>query len=295
MATQIVGDLTFVGELRVRVESAGFTDDAATFLSCRGTRGLMVFGITSPHPPQLWIRSPMIHFDGVVEAAGSGDVSAWKVGCLQSISHAHWVAHYVNGQELKYRLNTDHGPLKDGMVGSLFYEDCAKLSESRNPLLHTIAIRDADALQMTFWTEYSGDPSRPDAPGSKGNQLVRTSGLCHFRTFLAAVNKSAKVIVTLAECRWTVNWEGDYDHAALRWTPRSSPEMISHEVIDAASLHEDPARSSEPLPFSLLLDKAERFFEVETRDGWVLSRKSLPDPECRDRPTNRRWGELDAL
>jgi len=291
MATQRLGNLTFVGELRVRVESAGFTDNAATFLSCRSRCGLVVFGITSRYPPQLWIRSPMIHFDGVVGAAGPGDVSAWKVGCLQSISHAHWVGHYANGQEVKYRLNTDEGPLKDGMAGSLFYEDCGRLGESGDPFLSTITIHDADALQMAFWLEYSGDPYRPHAVGAKGNHLVRTSGLCHYRTFLAAVKKSANVLVILAECRWAVNWEGDYDHVAFEWTPHSSPEMISHEIIDAATLHEHLACSHDRLPFSLLLAKAEQFLEVETRDGWMICRESLPDPECRDRPTNRRWGE----
>jgi hypothetical protein len=279
------------GGLKVRVETAGFTDDADTLLRSRGTVGKVVFGVTRRNPPKLWIRTPMIHFDGFV-AAGGPDLNGWKAGYLQCITQDSWTGHYADGKEVKYRLNTDRGPLKDGMANSLFYENYAWLNEFQNPKQEPIHLHDADALRVMFWTEYSGDPFHPSATGSRGNLLVMTSGSCHFRTFFGAVNKPKRLIVTLAECRWTVTFDGKFDFANQQWTPRGSPEMIDFKLFDAAATYRNPG-SSAALPFSLLLDVATQYVEIETPNGWLPCNLETcqPDPTRRDLPTHRRWGE----
>jgi hypothetical protein len=287
MATQTVGDLTFTGTLEVSVHGSLHPGD--NFLRTKKRHDRSVYGIIS-ETEQLWISTPVIHFRGVVEGEGASDLSAWKVTFLQSISHAHWVGHYANGQEVRYRLNTDNGLLKDGKDDTLYYHGAVPLKVRGDSPVRRSVVNTEDFPVMSFWGTYSGDPSRPDGPGAEGNHLVRTSGLSRFRMFLAVVNEAAKQIVTLAECEWVVNWDGKYDHASGDWRPTSFPEMLAHEPVnDAAALYFAPAPES--VPFSLLLDAATQFFEIETPGGWVLSRNSLPDPECKDRPTKRRWGD----
>jgi hypothetical protein len=292
MAKQEVDGLHFSGTLNVRIAKAGLPSDAKTFLRSQKSHGLISYGIMARRPPQLWIRTPTIHFSGEVGVESLGDLPDWKVGFIQSISEANYIGHYANGQHLKYRLNTDSGPLKDGISNSLFYRNNDWLRETANPLVRSSTLHDDDAPEMAFWTHFSGDSSRPHALGATDNPLVRSSGVTKFRTFLAAVNKRAKIVATLAECRWLVSWAGDFDHAAEQWLPRSSFEMIDYELLDTGTSHRNPAASPEPPPFSLFLDKAERSFEIETAEGWMPCsiENSLPAPDRRDLPTLRRWG-----
>jgi hypothetical protein len=70
------------------------------------------------------------------------------------------------------------------------------------------------------------------------------------------VNESARVVVTLAECRWDLTWSGEYDFDARKWRPSGQAPILTHEIIDQAGLYENPASGSEPPPFSLFLDAA---------------------------------------
>src|SRR5436309_2740793 len=119
MATLSVGDLKFTGTLEVSIHpTQHLTPDG--FLQTKKRYVLSVYGIICK-TKQLWICAPTIHFRGVVECESPGDLSAWKVAFLQSISHANWAGHYANGQMVNYRLNTDSGILKDGKPESLYY------------------------------------------------------------------------------------------------------------------------------------------------------------------------------
>src|SRR6516164_8131389 len=115
MAAQKFGRLIFRGILTVRLEQAperigvvpGPAQQATWTLPFR-------YGTTATPIDTLKIDAPQIRFKCNVTARGTGNVDDWESGILQSISHASWVAQYLNGAQLKYRLDTDHGLVRDG-------------------------------------------------------------------------------------------------------------------------------------------------------------------------------------
>jgi hypothetical protein len=281
-------DLVFGGTLAVTLDVAGYPDYPDGFLVDHGQVGLARFGTTRQAPQSLWLGPPRILFNCKAVASGTGELTAWRVGLLQRISHASWSGYYANGERLRFRLNTDHGPLKDGRSGSLWYRWTRRFEPGSTPGFLEAVFDDEDSTQAMFWREFSGDPFDPQA-GTPG-RLVRTEGEWRFRTFLAAVNESARVVVTLAECHWDLTWCGEYDFDARSWRPSGSGSMITHREFDQAGVYQNPVAAASPLPFSLFLDAALQTWEVETLQGWVLCRKCRPTPDAEDRPTFVRWG-----
>jgi hypothetical protein len=287
MATQQWGDIVFGGALSVTLSVPPYPDYPDGFLIDRGETGLTRFG-TTRHPPQsLWIGPPRILFT-CKAAGGGGGLAPWRACLLQSINHSTWSGHYANGERLSFRLNTDYGPLKDGRSGSLFYRWTRRFEPGSAPGILEASFEDDDATQAMFWREFSGDPFNPQA--GTPSRLLRTEGDWRFRTFLAAVNESARVVVALAECRWDLTWSGEYDYDAKSWRPSGSGGVLTYQIIDQAGVYENPASASEPPPFSLFLDAASQTWQVETPQGWVLCRKCRPTPDAIDAPAFEKWG-----
>jgi hypothetical protein len=289
MATQECGDLRFGGELAVTLDTALLPEYPDGFLVDARQAWLMRFGITRRQPQCLWIGPPKVCFAGKVTVGGTGHLSQWKAGLLQSISHATWSGYYTNNQELHFRLNTDAGLLKDGSDDSLFFR-YPRDFEAGSSSICQVEINDSDSAQATFWREFSGDPRRPheDAAGSLG-RLARTQGQWHFQTFLAAVNHAARLVMTLAECHWSISWNGVYDYQAGAWHSEGNGEMIAHTEVDRAELYEIPSASPSPTPFSLLMDAARRSWQVQTATGWMPCRDCRPVADTADEPTSRKW------
>jgi hypothetical protein len=288
MAVQQWQDIVFGGALDVTLDVPPYPDYPDGFLVDRGQEGLARFGTTRHAPQSLWIGPPRIIFKCKAVAGGTGDLSPWRACLLQSISYATWSGHYANGERLSFRLNTNNGLLKDGRSGSLFYRWPHRFEPGSTPDILEVEFVDEDATQAMFWREFSGDPFNPQA--GTPSSLTRTEGEWRFRTFLAAVNELARVVVTLAECHWNLMWCGEYDCDARLWRPSATGSVLTHQEVDQARLYENPASASEPPPFSLFLDAALQTWQVKTAQGWVLCRRCRPTPGADDAPTFQRWG-----
>lgn len=290
MATQSYGDLTFAGRLQVELDDAEEPTYPDGFLITAHRTGHICFG-TTRHPPQgLWIGAPTIQFIGKVAAAGTGNPGLWKIGVLQCISQATWTGHYTNGEQLRFRLGTDHGLLKDGGQGSLFFRQTRELRPASSSV-YEAEIDDSDCPAVLLWREFSGDPFQPHDAGATGlGKLAQTEGEWRFTTFLAAVHQVAKVILTLAECHWVLTWAGTYDYDAAMWHAADVQTITTHHEVERARRYENPATLSDPLPFSLYLDDAKQNWEVGTPSGWVICRECRPNPAAADAPTFQRWG-----
>jgi hypothetical protein len=288
MATQSHGDLTFVGRLRVELDDAEEPTYPDGFLLEAHRTGHICFGTTRPPPQGLWLGAPKIRFNGMVATTGPGSHRHWEIGFLQTISWAAWTGHYSNSEQLRFRLNTDNGPLKDGGAESLFFRWTRRL-EGTAPNTFEAEIDDSDCPAVMFWREYSGDPFQPHSgPTTRLGRLLRTEGEWRFHTFLAAVNQTAKSIITFAECQWVLAWEGAYDYDSELWNPKAEA-MIIHREIDQAGLYENPGAASAPLPFSLYLDTAKQSWEVWASGEWILCRDCRPKPDAADRARFKRW------
>ena len=125
MNSQVFGSLTFNGTLNVTL---GPPPDRCDVLY-RAIENLHApllyfFGTTSTRPERLKINATQICFEWQVEAEGAEDADRWQAGILQTISHASWAAHYSDDTELRYRLNTEHGRVRDGRSAEcLFFRD----------------------------------------------------------------------------------------------------------------------------------------------------------------------------
>jgi hypothetical protein len=180
---------------------------------------------------------------------------------------------------LKYRINTDHGLVRDG--GSdhpLFFRRGHSLQTTGLPGAYECHFSNSDTPSVTYVTGFSGDPFNAHTPPPDGlGQLSRTEGKLNFHTFLAVVNKRTEAILTLAESHWTLTWDGTYDFASKTWTPNDPDRIVTHQESDFATTYENPRDPAVPLPFSLDPEVANQRKEVWTPNGWVACKEGLPD------------------
>ena len=225
---------------------------------------------------RLKIDAPQVCFECGLTARGKGDVRDWEAGILQSISFASWAAQYSNGSELRYRLDTDHGLVRDGgSEDSLFFRLRHSFKATALPEVKSL---NRDAPGVTFVTEFSGDPFHPHtSPGNRLGQLERTEGKVNFHAFLAVLNQRTGSILTLAESHWILNWDGTYDFASKTWMPNGPDGIITHTESDVARSYENPNDPAVSLPFSVDSAVANERKEVWTPDGWMACREALPD------------------
>src|SRR6266851_2848394 len=118
MAAQEFCGLDFKGALKVELQCSSTRDDVAHGPAQEPTwQGLYRYGTTVIPPERLKIDAPLVCFSSQVKASGTGIVDDWETGIVQSISDAFWVARYCNGAELRYRVNTCDGLVRDGEPG----------------------------------------------------------------------------------------------------------------------------------------------------------------------------------
>jgi hypothetical protein len=255
--------LTFVGTMDVTLEQSPEGGDVVGPAQQPTWPFLFRFGTTSP-PERLKIDAPRICLECKVRVSGTGNVDDWEVGILQSISQASWVARYSNDMELKYRLKINHGMLRDGKsTDFLFSRKGHALKQSDEPEVYEVQFCNIDVPRVTFVTQYGG------------GLLRHTEGNVHFHSFLAVENKRTRSILTLAECHWTLTWDGTYNFATKAWTPDDAEGVIKHNESLLTSIYEKPNEVSS-LPFSLDPALANDRKEVWTPDGWKPCKEGLP-------------------
>src|SRR5262249_55481617 len=129
---------------------------------------------------------------------------------------------------------------------------------------------DRDGPAQLFFKEFSGDPFAPTrrAAAEPLGKLLRTEGKMRFHTYLAVVNRGSRSVVTLWEHHWTLTWDGAYDFLSGTWTSASIESFLDQRDCDAAEKYENLTAGS-ATPFSLFVETAGRFWEVETVSGWI--------------------------
>ncbi len=280
MAIQAFGGLIFEGTLTVTLVPPPDRSDVVHRAVANPARpGPFLFGTTSAPGEKVKINGPQVCFEWKVRANGTGNVHDWDAGMLQSISHGSWVAHYSNGEELKYRLNTDYGFVRDGeSTNSLFFRKGHSLKPTALTEAYEFQFLDPDVPSVTFVTEFSGNPFHPDeSAGGHLGQLSCTEGKVEFSAFLAVVNKTTRSIITLAESHWTLTWDGIYDFSSKTWAPKDPDGIITHNESDLARTFENPRNPAVSLPFSLNAEVANERKQVWTSDGWKACREGLPE------------------
>src|SRR6266542_930583 len=285
MAAEESWGVRFEGTLSVAVEDAINPDCPPNFFADSQMAGRARFGTTGCYrESRLWLGSPKMCFRGLITAGGDDSVRQWRAGFLQSISEAYWNGHYSDGKVLQYRLNTNSGPLKDGLDYCLFMKPEWSLNPTETPSVHRVEVFGDDGPANMYFREYSGDPSRPNhqPEGAALGQLMRTEGKYRFQTYLAVVNEYRKSIVTLGECHWTLVWDGAYDFAARNWTPVNVEQVLTLQEWDRAAKYESLTAASPTPPFSLFMEKAKKNWEVLTEDGWIPCKDCYPNHEEAD-------------
>jgi hypothetical protein len=287
MAAQTFGGCTFEGLLAITQEQPIEAE-----CSARGAVPetiLYRYGILRFAPPRLWVSAPNLVFNATVTVRGAPNPHDWQIGILQAISHARWTGRYSQGALVCYRLNTEHGQLKDNLDDtSIFFREPRRLITVSSET-HAASINPPDAPSVTFLTRFSGNPLRhDDASDKRLGLLVGTEGVYHFTAFLAAVNERSRTIITLGRCDWTATFDGRYDLEGNLWSP-VDPEMIKLQITDEGMTYPDISGAT-PLPFSLSLDPAIKAMEVMTPNGWVTCERCLPSSDSGYQPSSRRWG-----
>ena len=160
MAAQTFGGCTFEGTLAI---TQGPPVEAE--YSARGPApetSFFRYGILLFAPARLWVSAPHLVFNGTVTVRGAVNPLDWQIGILQSISHATWTGRYSQGERACYRLNTEHGLLKDNLDDtSIFFREPRQLTVVSSDV-HEAMISPPDAPSVTFLTRFSGNPLRHD-------------------------------------------------------------------------------------------------------------------------------------
>jgi hypothetical protein len=171
---------------------------------------------------------------------------------------------------MRWRLNTTHGPLKDGDDNCPFLHHARNFRTTGEADIYEASDHDSDPPAQLFFKEYSGDPFHPDLfPGTEvSGRLVRTEGRMCFHTYLTAVNLVTKSVVTLDEHHWTLNWGGSYEFDTTGWISDGIDVFLQHQPCERAGAYENLTDES-ATPFSLFMESAKRFWEVETPEGWT--------------------------
>jgi len=287
MAAQTFGGCTFEGTLEFTQMPPVEPEYSARGVVSETT--LYRYGILRSHPPRLWVTAPNLIFNGAVAVRGAVNPHDWQIGILQAISHATWTGRYSQGALACYRLNTEHGLLKDNLDDtSIFFREPRQLTATSCDV-HAATINPPDAPSVTFLTRFSGNPLRHDDPSDRPlGLLVGTEGVYRFTAFLTAVNYRSRTIITLTRCDWTATFDGKYDLEGNLWSP-VYPEIISLQITDEGMTFPDISRAT-PLPFSLSLDQAIKAMEVLTANGWVTCERCLPSSDRGYQLSSRRWG-----
>lgn len=287
MAAQTFGGCAFEGKLAITQVSPVEAEYGA-----RGAvpeTNLYRYGILLFVPPRLWVSAPNLVFNGAVSVRGSLNPHDWQIGILQAISHARWTGRYSQGELACYRLNTEHGLLKDNLDDtSIFFREPSQLTTVSSDV-HVATINPPDAPSVNFLTQFSGNPLRHDDASDKPlGLLIGTEGVYRFTAFLAAVNERSRTIITLTRCDWTANFDGRYELEGNIWSP-VDPEIISLQITDEGMTYPAISRAT-PLPVSLSLDPAIKAMEVLTPSGWVTCERCLPSSDRGYQPSSMRWG-----
>jgi hypothetical protein len=188
---------------------------------------------------------------------------------------------------MRCRLNPAYGPLNDTRHRTLFMAPAWGFTQTApNQYLRSDLSANDSPIQL-FLRRYSGDPFHPGVPLSNSplQTLVQTTGIMRFITYLAAANLGTRSVVTLAECHWTLTWDGQYVNDTDTWTPGT--EFLFYEERDMAFSYHDVHVPPTP-PFSLLLYYCGRFQEVEHAGTWHPY--ALPDWTNLVTPTLELWG-----
>src|SRR5262249_46339088 len=147
----------------------------------------------------------------------------------------------------------------------------------------------SDSPSVAFLTRFSGNPLRhEDDSENPLGRLYRTEGEYRFVSFLAAVSKSFRTIITLGRCQWTATFDGDYDFDQNIWTP-ATPEIIDLQLANEGAIYPNISAESS-VPFSLSLDQACDAMEIQMPNGWVTCFRCLPNSNKGYQPSGKRWG-----
>jgi hypothetical protein len=147
MAVEVCAGVRFEGTLAVEIREAINPDWPPNFFADSQLIGLTHFGTTGCKPqPRLWLGAPTIWFRGSILATGDQRVREWRAGFLQTISEAYWTGYYSHGKVLQYRLNTTHGPLKDGLDYSLFMKPEWPFTKTETEGVHRVEVRGSRPL-----------------------------------------------------------------------------------------------------------------------------------------------------
>jgi hypothetical protein len=268
----------FNGTMSVELEDAPTPDTPENYFADSGMAGRILYGTPRCHRDKIRIGAPRIVFTGNVTARGDGSIRQWTAGFLQAISFAEWGAVYTDGKTINWRLNTRFGPLKDGYEDSLFLHHDRDFTGAQGQ--YEASVKDCDCPAQMFFKEYSGDPLHPGS----GAPVSRMA----FRTYLAAVNRVTKSVVTLWENHWTLTWDGRFESGTNTWTPACGEQVIQQEGFNWAQSYPGLTATSDT-PFSLLMETAKRSWEVRAGETWIPWINGAATTNEADRPIRRKW------
>lgn len=223
----------------------------------------------------LWLVGSTLDITGRV-VSSDPRLRGWQVGITQSIVKCERNARYKGGAERLTRLNTTSGSLKDGDEGTLFYPGTE--TEIENGSAET-TLDDNPNWEMPI--EF------------QGQQLVRTFGSDQFRSFLILTREEDKSIVVLGGVQWTIDWSGFFDAGNHQqpWRPYDADQFlrVSRITVAHAAFHNLRVNQFQaPVPFSLNMHEAERFFEIKQAGEWK-SCSSSGDTEKGKKQKNKSW------
>ena len=205
----------------------------------------------------LWITGRTMDISGRITNQGrGGELRGWSAGFIQTIHRCERNAHYEDGLNRSIRLNTS-ACLKDGDDGTIFYPDTEQ------------AFDDHEMLEIDL--EDSPNFETPMKYSSKGERLLETSGSDEFCSHLVMVRN--KTIIDLAKVRWVISWQGDVswtddDYRRVVWKPRQPENYLTVEVFQNLALYADLDKSQIHTPFSLDLNQAEDYCEIQDGGEW---------------------------
>lgn len=225
----------------------------------------------------LWITGRTMEISGrIANQGGDGELKGWSAGFIQTIHRSQRNARYEDGFNRLMRLDTGAG-LKDGDDGTIFYPGTEE------------AFDDNEVLKIEL--EDSPNFETPLKYGSNGKRLLETSGSDEFCSHLVMVRN--KTIVDLAKLRWVINWQGDVswssnDYRGVVWKPRQPTSYLTAEISQNSTLYADLDKNPIHTPFSLDLNEAEDYCEIQDGGQWKRC-NFRGDQDKGKNPSCRSW------